>query len=545
MKRFLFAVLMSCSAATALAGTRDLKEDTAVTIVVGPFVDDTGAAVTAPTIASIDITAYKNDGTAVTITPAASGSSNDMAHVDDGYFSLELTTTDTSTAGYLRLTFQISGALIFHEDFHVLPANIYDSRYSTDKLQVDVVQAEGSDYTDYVDGRTLASANYFDPAADTVANVTLCATTTSVTNGVSLATSQGAITFNDLNVTNEVDFADGMDIDRSTSNASGVTIDGNGTGHGVFVQSGTGATGDAMRLLAASTNGSGARIIGAGTGQGIYTQGGATGNGLYALGGASEGAGAALESQASTQKNAPGLSVLSASNNGMTITAGTTTGRAALILTGAQSGYGDAIRLFTGGTGVDIRTTAAPFGSVGSVGNDATHVHLSGLAGADDVWNGYLLRIFDTSAGTYTTTAITDWDNAGDLATVASLGFTPDNTDKYWILEDDTSSILSAILGDTAELQTDWTDDGRLDLLIDAIKAVTDKFEATTSEITGVPAANADYFDMIRLGYQRMIYGGKQTADKKQVYDSGGTPEYEHDVADTGTEYTESSANAP
>jgi hypothetical protein len=146
MKRLLLiaAALAVCSPAYA---ARPLKEDTAVVTVVGPLVDSAGAAVTAPTIASIDITAYKNDGTAVTITPAASGTSNDMVHVDDGYFSLELTTTDTSTPGYLRLTFQISGSLIFHEDYEILPANIYDSRFSTDKLEVDVVQNGGSNIT--------------------------------------------------------------------------------------------------------------------------------------------------------------------------------------------------------------------------------------------------------------------------------------------------------------------------------------------------------------------------------------------------------------
>lgn len=126
---------------------RDIKEDTAATYIVGPFVDSAGAALTSLTIASIDITAYKNDGTAVTITPAASGSSNDMVHIDDGYYSLELTTTDSSTPGYLRLTFQIATALIFHEDFNVLPANIFDSKYSTDKLEVDVFQFVGTNAT--------------------------------------------------------------------------------------------------------------------------------------------------------------------------------------------------------------------------------------------------------------------------------------------------------------------------------------------------------------------------------------------------------------
>lgn len=144
MKRIAVFLLAILAAAPLYAGTRDLKQSTAGTYVVGPFIGTDGSAVTAPTIASIDITAYKNDGTAVTITPAASGSSNDMVHIDDGYYSLELTTTDTGTAGYLRLSFQISGSLIFHEDFNVLPANIFDSKYGSDKLEVDVSQFGGA-----------------------------------------------------------------------------------------------------------------------------------------------------------------------------------------------------------------------------------------------------------------------------------------------------------------------------------------------------------------------------------------------------------------
>lgn len=136
-------------ASQCLAGTRDLREDSTYAsspgpIIVGPFVDGTGLALTSLAVGSIDITAYRNDGTAVTITPAASGSNNDMIHVDDGYYSLELTSTDTGTPGYLRLTFQISNALIFHEDFDILPANIYDSRYGSDLLQVDAKEVSSS-----------------------------------------------------------------------------------------------------------------------------------------------------------------------------------------------------------------------------------------------------------------------------------------------------------------------------------------------------------------------------------------------------------------
>jgi hypothetical protein len=44
---------------------------------------------------------------------------------------------------------------------------------------------------------------------------------------------------------------------------------------------------------------------------------------------------------------------------------------------------------------------------------------------------------------------------------------------------------LGAIVGDTNELQTDWTNGGRLDLLIDLIRAVTDKVD-TAFELDGV-----------------------------------------------------------
>lgn len=212
MKRLLI-ILAIFGCALPCWAQRPLKEDTAVVVVVGPFVDSAGAAVTAPTIASIDITAYKNDGTAVGITPAASGSSNDMVHVDDGYYSLELTTTDTSTPGYLRLTFQISGSLIFHEDFDIMPANIYDSWYGSDKLQVDAVQHLGTAY-----------------ATPTVAGVPevdfthMAGSTTGITNMSELFVTDWATaydsTLNMLNV--DIENGNGQDITTFLISASGI-----------------------------------------------------------------------------------------------------------------------------------------------------------------------------------------------------------------------------------------------------------------------------------------------------------------------------------
>ncbi len=49
---------------------------------------------------------------------------------------------------------------------------------------------------------------------------------------------------------------------------------------------------------------------------------------------------------------------------------------------------------------------------------------------------------------------------------------------------------LALILADTNELQTDWTDDGRLDVILDAIKAITDILPALTTTVASPNDAN-------------------------------------------------------
>ena len=50
---------------------------------------------------------------------------------------------------------------------------------------------------------------------------------------------------------------------------------------------------------------------------------------------------------------------------------------------------------------------------------------------------------------------------------------------------------IAAILADTNELQTDWTNGGRLDLLVDAIKAKTDALPAAPAAVSDIPTAGA------------------------------------------------------
>ena len=104
---------------------------------------------------------------------------------------------------------------------------------------------------------------------------------------------------------------------------------------------------------------------------------------------------------------------------------------------------------------------------------------------------------------------------------------------------------FTIIEADTNELQTDWADGGRLDLIIDAIQTEVLKLTTTAhSEPTGVPAANEAPID--KLGYLFMALRNQVTvtATKKTFFDDGGAAEFEKDLSDDGTTYTETEANA-
>ena len=133
---------------------RYLKQNTAVTIVIGSLVDwadgktllrDNEDWVPA------DITCELIKGSSSsTLTLTKTGGSNDCNLTGKGQATLELTASDTDTAGQLRLSFanKITDAyssnviLPFVEDFMVLAANVYDSLTGSDKLQVDSVQID-------------------------------------------------------------------------------------------------------------------------------------------------------------------------------------------------------------------------------------------------------------------------------------------------------------------------------------------------------------------------------------------------------------------
>jgi len=112
-----------------------LKQSTATTIKLGPFIDDTDGktAETALTIAQADVRLSKNGGDF-----AQTNNTAGATHDENGYYDIPLNATDTGTLGRLRVAVSKSGALPVWQDFLVVTANVYDTLCSTDSLDVNV-----------------------------------------------------------------------------------------------------------------------------------------------------------------------------------------------------------------------------------------------------------------------------------------------------------------------------------------------------------------------------------------------------------------------
>lgn len=112
-----------------------LKQSTAVTLKIGPFVDatDGNTAETALTISQADVRLSKNGGNIAQKNEATS-----CTHDELGMYDCPLDSTDTNTLGQLDLIVAETGALIVKHSYMVVPANVWDSLFGADKLQVHV-----------------------------------------------------------------------------------------------------------------------------------------------------------------------------------------------------------------------------------------------------------------------------------------------------------------------------------------------------------------------------------------------------------------------
>jgi hypothetical protein len=104
---------------------RILKQSTATTLLLGPFLDETDGrtAETALTISQSDVLLWKEGGT----TLAQKNEATSCTHRSNGLYTCPVNTTDTGTLGQLIVSVHESGALPIRQDYWIVPANVYNS----------------------------------------------------------------------------------------------------------------------------------------------------------------------------------------------------------------------------------------------------------------------------------------------------------------------------------------------------------------------------------------------------------------------------------
>ena len=150
-----------------------LKANTAVDVLIGPFLDSTDGNTTeeALTIEDEHVLLSKN-GQAL----AAKTDANDAGHDDLGYYNCPLDTTDTNTEGTLVICVHMSGALTVRHEFMVMAEAAWDSMFvAKDTGFMDVnVKAVSEDTTAadnaeaFFDGTGYAGTNNVIPTVTTL-----------------------------------------------------------------------------------------------------------------------------------------------------------------------------------------------------------------------------------------------------------------------------------------------------------------------------------------------------------------------------------------
>lgn len=139
-----------------------LKQSTAATIQLGPFVDedDGKTAETGLTIEDTDVFLSKNGAA-----QANPNNTDNCAHDARGYYTKALSTTDTGTLGLLTVVVHKSGALPVRQDYQVVVAHWWDTMCSTDYLHVDVKQIEAGDPSDTIRDSVVDDATRIDASS--------------------------------------------------------------------------------------------------------------------------------------------------------------------------------------------------------------------------------------------------------------------------------------------------------------------------------------------------------------------------------------------
>ena len=143
-----------------------LKQSTAATIKLGPFVDATDGvtAETGLTIQKADVRLSKNGGNMAAAAADQGESDAGAAHDELGYYDISLGTGDTDTVGRLKVMVSESGALPVWAEYEVVPANVFDSIVAgTDKLDTNAAELGGT----LQSGRDIGASVLLSPGTGT------------------------------------------------------------------------------------------------------------------------------------------------------------------------------------------------------------------------------------------------------------------------------------------------------------------------------------------------------------------------------------------
>jgi hypothetical protein len=142
-------------------------------------------------------------------------------------------------------------------------------------------------------------------------------------------------------------------------------------------------------------------------------------------------------------------------------------------------------------------------GTIGAVGNSTTALHLTGQTYGNDELNDHLIVVYDNSLSEYHSAWITDWDLASEIATVATLPFTPqDSTDTYWVFcikrEPTAAAVADAVWDEVRSGHTtvDTFGEAMATILKATVDTVVNTHTPTTTEFQAddITEATADHY---------------------------------------------------
>ena len=168
-----------------------LKQSTATTLLLGPFVDETDGktAETGLTLSQADVLLWKEGGT----TLAQKNESTSCTHRSNGLYTCPLNSTDTNTLGILTAAVHESGALPVRHDYFVIPATTYDT-WVTNGVMSMFTQALTEAYA--TDGSAATAAQLLYMIQQSVSEFSISGTTKTVKK-LDGSTTAGTFTLND------------------------------------------------------------------------------------------------------------------------------------------------------------------------------------------------------------------------------------------------------------------------------------------------------------------------------------------------------------